>query len=51
MESKSKEQFNLRYSKPRSVANSTNDWKGCSDDAGDYRNGFPGGAYFDARPA
>ena len=29
------------FSKHRSVANSLNNWKECSDDAGDFRNGFP----------
>ena len=29
------------FSKPRSVANSQINGKDCSDDAGDFRNGFP----------
>ena len=29
------------FSKHGSVANSQNNWKECSDDAGDFRNGFP----------
>ena len=29
------------FSKPRSVANSEINRKDCSDDAGDFRNGFP----------